>query len=193
MNINYRSAIESKIERIISNSDVPEDYKHAKSVRDWLLKFKPDADWALKLAGFAHDIERALPRRKVHRSKYSNYNDFKRAHAQNSAKIIEEILDKYPVSNRVKNRVINLIENHELSESKDPDIIDLIDADGVSFFEVNLPYYAERNDDSEVFFRMKWGYGRLSERARKFVKKFYYEDERLNEFLGRIILNICDC
>jgi len=52
MSINYRKAIENEIEDIISCSDVPEDYAHAKSVKEWVLKFRPDADWALQLAAF---------------------------------------------------------------------------------------------------------------------------------------------
>jgi len=187
MSINYPKAIENEIEDIISRSEVPEDYAHAKNVKDWVLKFRPDADWALQIAAFAHDIERALPRRKVVRSKFASYNDFKNAHALNSARVIQEILDKYPLSRKVKNKIIILIRNHELGQSKDSDLALLKDADSLSFFELNLLDYAERNDESEILFRMIWGYNRLSKRARQIVKEFNYENERLHEFLQRII------
>ncbi len=187
MSINYRKAIENEVEDIISRSDVPEDYAHAKSVKEWVLKFRPDADWALQIAAFAHDIERALPQRKVIRSKFSDYNDFKNAHALSSARVIQEILDKYPLSRKVKNKILILIRNHELGQSEDSDLAVLKDADSLSFFEVNLLAYAERNDESEILSRMIWGYQRLSKRARQIVKEFHYENERLNEFLQRII------
>jgi hypothetical protein len=187
MNINYRKAIENEIGDIISRSDLPEDYAHARSVKEWVIKFRPDADWALQLAAFAHDIERALPQRKVIRSKFSDYNDFKNAHALNSAKVIQEILDEYPFSRKVKNKILSLIRNHELGLTNDVDIAILKDADSLSFFEVNLLAYAERNDESEILSRMIWGYQRLSKRARQIVKEFHYENERLNEFLQRII------
>jgi len=187
MSINYPKAIENEIEDIISRSEVPEDYAHAKNVKDWVLKFRPDADWALQIAAFAHDIERALPRRKVVRSKFASYNDFKNAHALNSARVIQEILDKYPLSRKVKNKIIILIRNHELGQSEDSDLAILKDADSLSFFELNLLDYAERNDESEILFRMIWGYNRLSKRARQIVKEFNYENERLHEFLQRII------
>ncbi len=187
MNINYRKAIENEIGDIISRSDLPEDYAHARGVKEWVIKFSPDADWALQLAAFAHDIERALPQRKVIRSKFSDYNDFKNAHALNSAKVIQEILDEYPLSRKVKNKILSLIRNHELGLTNDVDIAILKDADSLSFFEVNLLAYAERNDESEILSRMIWGYQRLSKRARQIVKKFHYENERLNEFLQRII------
>jgi len=187
MSINYHKAIENEIEHIISRSYVPEDYAHAKSVKEWMLKFRPDAIWAIQLAAFAHDIERALPQRKVIRSKFSDYDDFKNAHALNSARVVQEILDKYPLSRRVKNKILNLIKNHELGQTKDSDLAILKDSDSLSFFEVNLLAYAERNDESEILSRMMWGYQRLSERARQIIKEFHYENERLNEFLQRII------
>jgi hypothetical protein len=187
MNINYRDAIENEIEEIISLSDVPEDYSHAKNVKKWVLKFIPNADWTLQIAAFAHDIERALPQRKVIRSKFSDYNDFKNAHALNSAKIVQEILDKYPLGCEVKNKILSLIKNHELGQNGGSDLVILKDADSLSFFEVNLLAYAERNDESEILSRMMWGYKRLSRRAKQIVKKFHYENEKLNEFLQRIL------
>lgn len=187
MNINYRKAIENKIGDIISCSDVPEDYAHARGVKEWVLKLRPDADWALQLAAFAHDIERALSKKKVVRSEFSDYNEFKNAHAINSAKVIQEILDKYPLSRKVKNKILSLIRNHELGLINDVDIEILKDADSLSFFEVNLLAYAERNDESEILSRMIWGYQRLSKSSRQIVKEFHYENERLNEFLQRII------
>jgi len=47
--------------------------------------------------------------------------------------------------------------------------------------------YTERNDESEILSRMMWGYQRLSERARQIIKEFHYENERLHEFLQRIL------
>ena len=187
MNINYRKAIENEIGDIISRSDLPEDYAHAGGVKEWVIKLRPDADWALQLAAFAHDIERAISKKKVVRSEFSDYNEFKNAHAINSAKVIQEILDKYPLSRKVKNKILSLIRNHELGLINDVDIAILKDADSLSFFEANLLAYAERNDESEILSRMMWGYQRLSKRARQIVKEFHYENEKLNEFLQQII------
>lgn len=187
MNRNYRKTIENEIGDIISLSDLPEDYAHAGSVKEWVIKLKPDADWALQLAAFSHDIERALSKKKVVRSEFSDYNEFKNAHALNSATVIQEILDKYPLSRKVKNKILLLIRNHELGLINDVDIAILKDADSLSFFEVNLLAYAERNDESEIISRMIWGYQRLSKRSRQIVKEFHYENERMNEFLQRII------
>ena len=42
----------------------------------------------------------------------------------------------------------------------------LKDADSLSYFDVNLPLYFERNGWQETHRRCVWGYRRLSERAR---------------------------
>ena len=60
------------MEWIIKKSQVPEDPIHSKNTLEWLLKLKPDADDALKIAALGHDIERAIAERKVRRE------DFKR-------------------------------------------------------------------------------------------------------------------
>ena len=62
--------VKKKIEKIIKNSLVPEDPMHSKNTLEWLLKLKPDADEALQIAALAHDIERAIGKRKVKRKDY---------------------------------------------------------------------------------------------------------------------------
>jgi len=183
----YLEAIEEEITGIISSSDVPEDYAHALNVREWVLRLKPDADWALQIAALGHDLERAIPRRKARRSQSSSFDDFKTAHARNSALIVKEILDKYPLERKTRNRILFLIKNHEFSDSQDSDLVVLKDADSLSFFEVNLPLYAQRHSQSEVLFRMRWGFQKLSKKAKETVRNFIYEDERLNRFLKQII------
>jgi hypothetical protein len=42
----------------------------------------------------------------------------------------------------------------------------LVDADSLSYFDVNLPLYHRRNSREESLRRCVWGYRRLSERAR---------------------------
>ena len=81
-------------------------------MKEWVLRLKPDADFTLQIAALAHDIERAFVERKVKRSEYKDYNDFKKAHAANSTRMVSEILDKYPVSEDTKNKIAYLVEQH---------------------------------------------------------------------------------
>jgi hypothetical protein len=79
-----------------------------------------------------------------------------------------------------------LIANHEFGKEGDLDLTILKDADSLSFFEINLPYYFRREGEQETYFRMQWGYDRMSERARQFLKNFSHEEDVLNDFLQKI-------
>lgn len=193
--MNRLENLEKEFEKLISRSKIPEDPLHSKNTRDWVLKLRPNASQSLQIAALAHDIERAIPGRKVSRNKYSDYNTFKKAHAFNSARIALKILDKHGLNSELKNRIKYLIEHHEagstVDESVRPGLPDrelsvLKDADSLSFFQVNLPLYFQRNSEKETFFRMKWGYERLSERAKKTVNQFHYKKEVLNKLLKKL-------
>jgi hypothetical protein len=72
-----------KIRSIISKSNVPEDPIHAENVLEWVLKLEPYADEALQFAALAHDIDRAVEKRKILRSDFNDYDAFKATHAKN--------------------------------------------------------------------------------------------------------------
>ncbi|HKG53083.1 MAG TPA: DUF4202 family protein [Anaerolineales bacterium] len=178
--------IKNEILQVLSHSGVPEDYEHALHVLKWVNRLKPDADFSLRIASIGHDIERALPEQKVERMNFSAYDDFKRAHAENSAKIVNEILSRYPIAQAVIERVHYLIANHEFGKEGDLDLTILKDADSLSFFEINLPYYFHREGETETYFRMQWGYARMSESAKQFLKNFSNGEDILNDFLQKV-------
>ncbi|MCH8014049.1 MAG: hypothetical protein IH823_04570 [Candidatus Dadabacteria bacterium] len=60
--------LKKKIEEIIKKSSVPEDPIHSKNTLKWLLKLRPKADEALRIAALGHDIERAIEERKIKRT-----------------------------------------------------------------------------------------------------------------------------
>ncbi|MCZ6842402.1 MAG: DUF4202 family protein, partial [SAR324 cluster bacterium] len=80
------------IRETIARSEVPEDPPHAEDTLRWVLKLDPKADQALQIAALAHDIDRAVTARKVHREEFTDYDEFKSAHARNGAIILREIL-----------------------------------------------------------------------------------------------------
>lgn len=182
----FEHRINNEILQILSHSAIPEDYKHALNVLKWVNRLKPDADFPLRIASIGHDIERALPEQKVQRMNFPSYDDFKRAHAENSAKIVNEILSMYPIAQDVIERVCYLIANHEFGKEGDLDLSILKDADSLSFFEINLPYYFLREGEKETYFRMQWGYNRMSGRAKRFLKNFSNGEDILNDFLQKI-------
>lgn len=170
--------IKRRIEEIVAHSRVPEDPLHAKNTLEWLLKLKPDADTALQIAALGHDVERAIEERKVKRENFSDYNEFKKAHALNSARILKEIMVECGADEDLINDVVELVKKHEWGGDERANL--LMVADTLSFFEVNLPLYFQRNSLEETKRRFLWGYRKLPERFKKLVKNFNYSDEKLN-------------
>ncbi len=132
--INSIARAKQKIRVIISKSGVPEDPVHAENVLEWVLKLKPDANEAMQIAALAHDIDRAVEKRKISRSDFNDYDAFKAAHAKNSARILKEILDKCHVEQTILVEACRLVEQHEVGGGLCSDL--LKDADSISFFEV---------------------------------------------------------
>ena len=183
--MNSIECTKQKIRAIVARSTVPEDPLHSSNTREWLLKLKPDADEALQIAALGHDIERAFEKRKVKRADFSDYDAFKAAHARNSAGIIVEIMRECGVSEHMIEDVYHLVCLHETGGDKRSDIIK--DADSLSFFEVNVPLYFQRNTWEEAKWRCIWGYKRLSENVKPFVLTISYRSKGLKTLVKQAI------
>lgn len=186
MNIRVYKELSETILNIISHSPVPEDFPHALNTREWVRRLFPAADEILQLAALAHDLERALPEKKVKKENYSDYQRFKQAHAQNSARLLEEILTGRPLSRQEKNRLLFLVENHEFGHIRYPETIILRDADALSFFEINLHYFAARHQEEETLERISWGYRRLSERSKPYLARLADQQQPLQIWLNKL-------
>jgi len=169
--------LKKKIEEIIKKSLVPEDPSHAKNTLEWVLKLKPDADEALKIAALGHDIERAIEEQKVKRKDYKSYGAFKDAHALNSTKILAEIMRECNISEKLVADVLFLVRHHETGGDRRADV--LRNADSISFFHVNLPYYFLRNSVAETKRRLLWSYKKLPDNLKRVVAEFDYQNREL--------------
>ena len=173
------------IRAIISGSSVPEDPIHSENTLDWLLKLDPEADQALQIAALAHDIDRAVEAQKVRRADFSDYNAFKAAHAHNGARILRVILNRCGVAKSIADEACRLVILHEVGGDPRSDM--LKDADSISYFEVNLPLYYQREGREETIRRCNWGYRRLSARMKEVVKTITHEDESITNLLKEVI------
>ena len=174
-----------KIRAVIAGSQVPEDPRHADNTLEWLLRLDPDAGEALQLAALAHDIDRAIEDVKVRRADFDNYDAFKAAHASHGAEQLRPILTACGVAQDIVDEACRLLEVHEVGGDPDSDV--LKDADSISYFDVNLPLYYQREGWAESKRRSLWGYRRLSARARKIVENIGYEEEAMNRLLREVI------
>lgn len=184
--MNSIERVKKTIESTIAASRVPEDPVHAKNTVQWLLKLDPGADEALQIAALGHDIERAIEERKVRREDFDDYDQFKAAHAANSAEILKEILVECGLEDETLiQQIYDLVCRHEVGG--DPRSDQLKDADSISYFDVNLPLYYQRHGWAETKRRCVWGYGRLSEKMRRVVASLTFENEELNALLRKVI------
>jgi len=174
-----------KIRAVIADSRVPEDPRHADNTLEWLLHLEPDAGEALQLAALAHDIDRAIEAVKVRLADFDDYDAFKAAHARHGAELLRPILTACGVARDIVDEACRLVEVHEVGGDPDADL--LKDADSISYFDVNLPLYYQREGRAETKRRSLWGYQRLSVRARKIVENISYEEEVLTHLLWEVI------
>ena len=160
--------VRARISEVIAGSSVPEDPSHSTNTLKWLLKLEPGADEALQLAALGHDIDRAVDAHKVLRANFCDYDAFKAAHAKHSAEMLLDILAQCGSrDSALGNELYRLVCIHEVGGDARSDL--LVDADSISYFDVNLPLYHERNSREESLRRCAWGYRRLSEQARSIV------------------------
>ncbi len=169
---------------IISNSPIPEDLPHAKNTLHWLLKIYPKADISLKISAIGHDIERAIPER-IKRENYNNYDEFKKAHALRSAKILKNILLNFNLSDNIIQNIFNIVKNHEHGGDFYSNI--LKEADSLSFFDVNIKYLYEREGYEKTLERAIWGYKRLSDFGKEFLRNIEYKNKYLNLIKEKIL------
>jgi hypothetical protein len=177
---------EQRIRSVISGSKVPEDPLHAENTLDWVLKLMPTADDALKLAALGHDIDRAAETWRVQKNRFRTFDEFKAAHASNSAEVLRSILEECGVVEPLRVEVCRLVRLHETGGDDRSDI--LKNADALSYFQNNFPQYLARNGWMETKRRAIWGYSRLSPELRQIVGQFRFESEDSNALLQEVVM-----
>jgi len=170
-----------RIRSIIRRSTVTEDPLHAINTLVWLRRLDPGADAALCLAAYAHDIDRADESTKTRREDFDDYDAFKAAHARHGADIVGTILREEGLSEAFVHDCCDLICRHEVGGTPRADL--LRDADSISYFDVNLPFYFQREGWDETLRRCCWGWRRLSSRAQRQVLSIRHTDTALNELI----------
>lgn len=179
--------LKSRIKEIISRSPLPEDPLHSENTLKWLLYLQPSADEALRISALGHDIERAMEDIKIRREDYKDYSLFKEAHAKNSAKVLQNMMMQMGLDKHFSEDVYHLVSHHEKGGYKRADL--LKNADSISFFEVNLPFYYEREGRENTLQRAIYGYRKITPIYRDIIRRFNYTRKELNDIIKQIINN----
>src|SRR5690606_17077438 len=175
----YRRA-EQLLRQRLAAPPVPEDPGHAENTLYWLLRLCPDADPALRLAALAHDIQRARQDR-LRREDWPDYEAFKAAHAEIGARSTAGMRQQPGIEAEVREEVCRLVGRHEVGGGRRSDL--LKDADSLSYFDHNLPLYFHREGWDETLRRARWGYQRVSARARRIYPTIQPADPVLRKLL----------
>lgn len=178
---NLFERIASHISRLFKQAGKESVLIHSQRTVFWLLKLKPDADEALKIAALAHDIERISPPPPLEDMVAASSDgwldpEFIRRHSTKGAAIIGELMDRLGADPETIERVKFLVAGHELSGTRDQNL--LKDADSVSFFENNLEEFlqlkAKKFSKEKVRAKLKWMYSRMSSEAAKRIAAPWY-------------------
>ncbi len=177
--------VKKKIDEIVVHSPYPEEPFHSINTLEWLLKLYPEADRALQIAALGHDIERAVPSRKINAANYETYDDYMNAHAKNSAEIIAEVLKECGVERDMIEEIAFLVLRHETGGGERLEY--LVNADVLSFFHVCLPLYFDRKGMEITRKRMVWGFKKLSPYSRGLVSEIDFLDEQIRELVKETV------
>ena len=99
--------------------------------------------------------------------------------------ILREIMDTHDLAVKVADEVCRLVCRHEVGGDERSDL--LKDADSMSFFDVNLPFYYRRSGWDETKRRCRWGYERLSEKMKRVAAELTFENRELGAMLKSTI------
>ena len=173
--------VKNEINKVIVESPFPEEPFHSVNTLEWVLKLNPEADIALQIAAIGHDIEQAFGDKRIHTTEYETYDEYKQAHALNSAEILAEMMEKCGVEQELVDNVARLVAHHEVGGDEREEL--LKNADTISFFHVSLPLYFDRKGPVVTSKRCVWGYKKLSENLRKYVAEIDYIDPELKKLV----------
>jgi hypothetical protein len=173
--------LKKRIAEMLVWSSFPEEPFHSINTLEWVLRLMPNADEALQIAALGHDIERADERRCVKAHGYDTFEQFKEAHALNSAQILSELMENAGIEERLTDDVARLVAHHEFGGNKREEV--LKNADTLSFFQVCLPLYFDRHGSERTRKRLVWGYRKLPSELRRLVTEMEYMDLELEELV----------
>ncbi|OGY23082.1 MAG: hypothetical protein A2172_05235 [Candidatus Woykebacteria bacterium RBG_13_40_15] len=176
-----------KVKQFVVNSFVKADnageIKHFERTAYWIKQLNPNADEAMLIAAFSHDIERAF-READYQGKFrktkKGFRDENhlRYHQQKAAEIITDFLKSQNANNKLVERVEMLVSKHEIGGNSDQNL--LMDADSISFFENNIEAFllnmVPKVGATKVKEKFDWMFDRISSKKAKEVARSWYEN-----------------
>lgn len=149
----------------------------------WTVQLKHDADLAMQIAAYAHDIERSFVNAEKSKKLEESADGFKdegilQSHQEEGAKVIYEYLVNHGQSIKLAEKVKHLISKHEVGGDEEQNI--LKDADSISYFECNAEGFIAKFKPlygiEKVKSKLIWMFERItSDKAKKIAEPMYKE------------------
>jgi len=142
----------------------------------WVKKLKPDADEALQIAAYSHDILRGFGIGYL-QLKHLDTQSFYEHHQKEGAKIMIKFLKTKTDDKKLIKRVGYLVSHHEFGGDDDANL--LKDADSLSYFEKNAERFINKIDAygyDMVKDKFEWMFNRITSEKAKEIARPMYED-----------------
>ncbi|MBD3362618.1 DUF4202 family protein [Candidatus Dojkabacteria bacterium] len=155
---------------------------HLQNTLHWVKQLDPQADEALQIAAFAHDVSRLVLGVDISELKENKKGfldvEHMREHQEKGAEIITKYLLEKGADKEFVSDVGQLISFHEVGGTPRADI--LKDADSISFFETNAEDFIKKFvplvGKEKVEDKITWMFARISlDKARDIVRDMYKE------------------
>src|SRR3989338_4438881 len=113
------SYLKPVLNKLIASSEtnlegLAHELNHALTCLRWLHHIEPSTDRELQIAALLHDCERFFASKKINKRNFSNYGDYKSAHALNSAKIASKLLNNLGFKPPFVSAVADLIKSFDV-------------------------------------------------------------------------------
>lgn len=166
----------AEVEELLRRS--PEEYAHAHTTLNHLLKIKPDSDPYLATAALSHDIERAVAPWQV--SPEIHTEGFRRQHATRSVEIVVPLMRKHFYFESEIRKVARLILVHEWGGNSDENAVR--DADSLANFEWCDAMYGRR-DKRELRMTAERMYKRMAPEHRRYFLEIPFKNQEVRGWL----------
>ena len=164
-----------KVKQFVNQKFEGKNPVHFERTVYWVKQLSPEADEAMLIAAYAHDIERAFNIAKREPEKFES-GEILEVHQIEGGKIMYDFLIENGADEKIAKKVKELIEKHEEGGTEEQNVIK--DADSISYFENNAPKHAKWTErgftKEEIKRKFDWMFNRISsEKAKQIAEPFY--------------------
>ncbi|MCK5283759.1 MAG: DUF4202 family protein [Nanoarchaeota archaeon] len=167
------------VKESFENCATGKSVEHFERTVYWIRQLKPNADEAILIAAYAHDIARAFRSTNSEQTfKTHELNDpeILEEHQKEGAKIMADFLEERGFEKDKIERIANMILKHEIGGDEESVLIK--DADSISYLEINAPKHIKKLvvplGKDKVERKIRWMFERISsEKAKQIAGSFY--------------------